>query len=196
MARPFVSSFLLPLVGGGHLHVGRPLGAADVARLSRAGEDGEALADARLAVASLFLRDAGAPPLDETTLRLGAALHDLLALAHPDLGGPGVSRRQARIAAAARALADVGPPDDEREAVRRHSLLARMPEIARSDRTVTFWLGRQAYVGRVPPARVTALPALRRVRVDATRRSWLREIGVPAVAREAVLALSVASPLG
>jgi hypothetical protein len=43
---------------------------------------------------------------------------------------------------------------------------------------------------------VTALPGLRRVRVEQTSRSWLREIGIPVVGRQAFLALNVASPLG
>jgi hypothetical protein len=202
MARSFVSSFLVPLVCGGRLHVGRPLGRAAVDRLASAVGAGEA-SDAALALAVLrqdvaarFLRDAPPPPLDEATLRLGAALHDLLVLVHPGLEGPGVTRRQARVAAAAHALAALGPPDSPEEAVRRHSLLARAPEIARTDSTVSFWLGREIFVGRVPPPRVTALPDLRRVRVDVVRRSWMRDIGVPVVAREAVLALSIASPLG
>ena len=155
-----------------------------------------ALAVVRREVAARFLRDAAAPPLDEATIRLGAALHDLLVLVHPALEGPRVTRRQARVAAGAQALASLGPPASAAEAVERHSLLARVAEIARTDSTVSFWLGRETFVGRVPPPRVTALPNLRRVRVDVVRRSWLREIGVPAVARDAVLALSVASPLG
>jgi hypothetical protein len=197
MARAFVSSFLRPLVRGGRLHVGRPLGARAVEGLGR-GEDAaaEQLADSRRAVAARFLPDAPAPPLDEATLRLGAALHDLLVLVHPGIDGPGVVRRQERVARAAHGLASLGPPASALEAVNRHSLLARVAEIARTDSTVSFWLGRETYVGRVPPPRVTALPKLRRVRVDVVKRAWLREIGVPAVAREAVLALGVASPLG
>ena len=203
MARSFVSSFLLPLVRGGRLHVGRPLGPSAAPRFERllaAGVDAEAveasLAARRRAVAARFLRDAAAPPLDASTLRLGAALHDLLVLVHPALEGAGSSRRQARVAAAALALASLGPPASAAEAVERHSLLARVAEIARTDSTVSFWLGRETFVGRVPPPRVTAMPALRRVRVESVRRAWLRDIGVPAVAREAVLALAVASPLG
>ena len=202
MARSFVSSFLLPLVRGGRLHVGRPLGPSAPLRFERllaAGIDAEAVEDlaaARREVAARFLRDAAAPPLDETTLRLGAALHDLLVLVHPALEGAGSSRRQARVAAAAHALASLGPPASAAEAVDRHSLLARVAEIGRTDSTVSFWLGRETFVGRVPPPRVTALPNLRRVRVDVVRRSWLRDIGVPSVARDAVLALAVASPLG
>jgi hypothetical protein len=201
MARAFVSSFLLPLVRGGRLAVGRPLGARAVERLGRAvgAEDAAAaqLADSRRGVAARFLPDAPAPPLDEATLRLGAALHDLLVLVHPGLDGPGAGRRQERVARSAHSLvASLGAPVSALEAVNRHSLLARVAEIARTDSTVSFWLGRQTYVGRVPPPRVTALPKLRRVRVDVVKRAWLREIGVPVVARQAVLALGVASPLG
>jgi len=206
MARSFVSSFLLPLVRGGRLHVGRPLGPRAIERLGprvstrpgRVDEDEPlvALARSRRAVATRFLPEVPAPPLDETTLRLGAALHDLLVLVHPGLDGSRVARRQERVAAAAYALAAVGAPPSAVDIVNRHSVLARVAEIARTDSTVTFWLGRETYVGRAPPPRVTAMPTLRRVRVDVVRRSWLREIGVPSVARDAVLELGIASPLG
>jgi hypothetical protein len=205
MPRRFVSRFLLPLVHGGALHVGRPFGPPAIARLlapggAQAEGDGaapiEALAGARRGVAARHLPTIAAPPLDETSLRLGAALHNLLALGHPALAGPGLSRRQERIAVAALALAEMRPPGSAREAVNRHSLLARLPEIVRIDRTVRYWIGRQIFVGRTPPRRVTALPGLRRVRIDRTSRSWLREIGIPSVGRRAFLALNAASPLG
>jgi hypothetical protein len=208
MARSFVAEFLLPLVRGGALRVGRPLGGRAVERVlelarevgrdaaTDAAEPIAALALGRRAIAARLLPAVAAPPLDEVTVRLGAALHDLLALAHPDLAGPGVGRRQEQIAAAALALASVGPPRSVREAVNRHSLLARLGEIVRVDRTVKFWLGRQTFVGRTPPGRIMALPSLRRVRVERSSRSWLREIGIPAVGRLAFLALNVASPLG
>jgi hypothetical protein len=208
MARPFVSEFLLPLVRGGALRVGRPLGARAVARVmdlvasaSRDPVDDEAepiamLGAGRRAVAGRLLPAGAAPPLDEVTVRLGAALHDLLALAHPDLAGPGIARRQEQIALAALELASVGSPSSAREAVNRHSLLSRIPEIVRVDRTVRFWLGHRTFVGQTPPGRIMALPSLRRVRVDKASRSWLREVGIPAVGRRAFLALNVASPLG
>lgn len=209
MPRSFVSQFLLPLVRGGALHVGRPLGERAVARLLALAATGGptdaagivpdpflALAAARRELAARYLPTLAAPPLDEVTIRLGAALHNLLALGHPDLAGPSLARRQARIAESALALAAAAPPLSARETVNRHSLLARLPEIVRVDSTVRFWIGRQTFVGQTPPRRVTALPALRRVRVDRTRRSWLREIGIPAVGRRAFLALNAASPLG
>ncbi len=205
----FVPDFLLPLVRGGALHVGRPLGPSSVARVLEIARRASAappppgdadpvraLARARAEVMAGYLPVGAPPALDETTVRLGAALHDLLALGHPDLAGPGVGRRQDRIAATARSLAAVGPPRTAAEAVARHSLLGRLGEIVRIDRTVRFWLGRQTFVGRTPPPRITALPALRRVRVDQTARSWLREIGIPSPGRAAFVELNAASPLG
>ena len=199
--RRFVSGFLLPLVRGGALRVGRPLGPAALARLGVDAlafepEAALALGESRRALAARLVAPAEPPPLDESTLRLGAALHDLLALGHPGLAGPGSGLRQRRVAEVALELASMGPPASAREAANRHSLLARLADIVRVDRTVHFWLGRQVFVGRTPPWRVTAMPALRRVRVDRTDRSWLREIGVPAVARRAFLSLNEASPLG
>jgi hypothetical protein len=208
MARRFVAEFLLPLVRGGALRVGRPLGPRAVQRVmerigraSRDPADDEAealvaLGEGRRLVAGGLTPAASRPPLDEVSVRLGAALHDLLALAHPDLAGPGLARRQEQIAAAALELASVGPPASSREAVNRHALLVRLPEIVRVDRTVRFWLGRRTFVGQTPPGRIMALPSLRRVRVERASRSWLREIGIPAVGRRAFLALNAASPLG
>jgi hypothetical protein len=199
--RRFVSDFLLPVVGGGAPHLGRPLGLDAVVRMMQQPPpliEADALASlsaCRVATATRVAALSEAPPFDETTVRLGAALHDLLALGHPELGG-GRSRRAERIAAAALELASIGVPPTAGEAVNRHSLLARLPEIVRVDRTVHFWLGRQTFVGRRPPRRVTSLPKLRRVRVEETSRSWLREIGIPVVGRQAFLALNVASPLG
>jgi hypothetical protein len=198
--RRFASDFLLPVVRGGAANVGRPLGMEAVTRMLRdlplvEGAALEKLAEVRTASALRVAPVVDAPPFDETTLRLAAALHDLLALGHPELGGTR-SRRTDRVAAAALDLASVGAPPSAREAVNRHSLLARLPEIVRVDRTVHFWLGRQTFVGRRPPPRVTSLPKLRRVRVEQTSRSWLREIGIPVVGRPAFLALNVASPLG
>jgi hypothetical protein len=204
----FVADFLLPVVRGGGLHIGRPLSAAVIPRVlemarraaasppSGGADPVRALARARAEVAARYLPVPVVPPLDETTVRLGAALHNLLALGHPDLAGPGLARRQDRIAAVARDLAAVGPPPTAAEAVARHSLLGRLGEISRVDRTVHFWLGRQTFVGRTPPPRITALPALRRVRIDQSARSWLREIGVPGPGRAAFLELNAASPLG
>ena len=143
-----------------------------------------------------MLLDARPPPLDENTLRLGAALHNLLLLSHPSLVLGNDERGRARIAEAAQRLGDLGPPATAEEAVRRHSLLVRLPEVVQPERLVTYWLGKQLFVGRTPPSRLLALPRLRRVNVEETRRFWMREVGIPACARAAFGALSRASPLG
>src|SRR5262245_49252425 len=198
--RRFVSDFLLPVVRGGAAHVGRPLGLDATLRMlpelpTLEGAALGKLAVCRVASAARVAAMTTRPPLDEASMRLGAALHDLLALAHPELGGTR-SRKTERVAAAALELASIGPPGSAREAVNRHSLLARLPEIVRVDRTVHYWLGRNVFVGRRPPRRFTSMPTLRRVRIEETSRSWLREIGIPVVGRQAFLALNVASPLG
>jgi hypothetical protein len=211
--RPLVSRFLLPLVQGGQVHVGRPLDAKAVAslaagwastdlrrRFAQLGPEemraGEELARVRAAHAATLLLDPRPPPLDEGTLRLGAALHNLLLLSHPAFAAPHEERGRARLAEIATGLADLGPPPSAIEAVRRHSLLVRLPEVVQPERLVTYWLGKQLFVGRTPPSRLLALPRLRRVNVEETRRLWLREVGIPACARAAFGAMSRASPLG
>jgi|KBSMisStandDraft_5_1062788.scaffolds.fasta_scaffold121315_2 hypothetical protein len=199
--RRFVSDFLLPVVRGGSAYVGRPLGMEVALRMTTEplpiteAAAVTKLTACRIATATRVAVVTEPPPFDEATVRLGAALHDLLALGHPELGG-GRSRRAERVAAAALELASIGAPPSARDAVNRHSLLSRLPEIVRVDRTVHYWLGKLSYVGRRPPPRVTTMPKLRRVRVEETSRSWLREIGIPVVGRQAFLALNVASPLG
>ncbi len=210
--RPFVSRFLLPLVRGGALHVGRPMGPkalqamTDAFRPGRrrvlsledmAEEDAVAeLARLRHGRARALLIDATLPPLDESALRLGVAVHNLLALVHPRLLGRSAERRQEQVVAVTLPIADLGPPTTAEEVVRRHSLLARLPEITRSEHTVEYWAGRRRYVGRPPPAHLLALPRVRRVSTSSQRRLWLKEIGVPACARGLWAALQRASPLG
>ena len=138
MARRFVSEFLLPLVRGGALRVGRPLGPRAVARVmdlvasaSRDPADEEAesvamLGAGRRTVAGRLLPAGAGPPLDEVTVRLGAALHDLLALAHPNLMGPGIARRQEQISQAALELASVGSPTSARKAMKSGSTIVWM----------------------------------------------------------------------
>jgi hypothetical protein len=209
---PFVSRFLLPLVKGGTLHVGRPLGERALAAMAAAFRPGrrrvlsledmaeeDALAElARLrhGRARALLVDATLPPLDESALRLGLAVHNLLALVHPDLEGRNLDRRQEQIVAVTLPIVRLPVPTTAEEVVRRHSLLARLSEITRTEHTVEYWAGRRRYIGRLPPSHLLALPRMRRVTTTSQRRLWLKEIGVPACARELWTTLHRASPLG
>jgi hypothetical protein len=206
LARRFVSEFLLPLVHGGTVEVSRPLSRRRVEALARAHAESAGPIERRAAkllgrsrqraLASL-VASPPRPELDEATWRIGAAVHNLLALGHPEVGGGrGAELRIDRVATAAAALARLGAPATVGEALARHSMLARLPELVRTDSVVRFWLGRMTFVGRPPPPRVLAFPRLRGIEVETTRRVWMRDVGVPAAARGAFLALTEASPLG
>jgi hypothetical protein len=186
-AEDFLRSFLLPLVQGGPLHVGRPIlsrGAARLLAALDAGLDGtpagEALAVARRrALAALM--PSGLPPLlgaDRTALLLGVALHDLLFLLHPDAARLSSERTAAILSSTMRlsqraraelpraatelrpgtgALLLTAPAPLVRQAslllVGRHTLLARLPELVRTDALVATARGEQRYLGMDPPAR-------------------------------------------
>ncbi len=192
-----LDDFLLPLVSGGPMRVGRPIGPRRLETLLRAsaGEPAERVAElarVRHQRARVLIADLSPPPLDEATIRLGAAMHNLLALGRILDRAPLAER----VAAVTETFADLGPPATVEEAVQRHSLLARVPEIVRTEHTVETWVGRRQFVGRPPPARILALARLRRVSTSSQRRSWLKEIGVPATGRGVWMAVARASPLG
>jgi len=138
--RRFVADFLLPVVRGGPAHIGRPLGLDAIQRMLRDPfpiADAATLADlaaCRIASARRVIPVVEPPPFDEATLRLGAALHDLLALGHPEMGG-NRSRRADRVAAAALELASIGSPPTAR-ARPRGRRPARVPPP-----TTTCWRG-------------------------------------------------------
>jgi hypothetical protein len=206
VSRAFVSEFLLPLVAGGNVEVGRPLSRRDVETLMRVHSErphtgerdaAQALALARQRALMPLVATLPALELDEPTWRLGAAVHNLLAMAHPRIAsGPGAESRVERVAAAAASLAALGAPKTVGDTLERHSVVARLPEVVRVDHTVRYWLGRKTFVGRRPPARMLALPAIRGVKVESMRRAWLRDVGVQTAARPAFAALTDASPLG
>jgi len=212
MPRHFVRHFILPLVKGGRLRVGRPVSWAGLARLlerlprqterqaARQSQQARAAAEVahmRQACAARFVPDVQPLPLDEPSLRLAAAAHNLLLLGHPEMAGR--NREQERMADLARRLADLGPPAGLAEAVARYSLLARLPDAARVQHQVRLgpsWLRFELRSRRGPPtmtmralARVSAKP------IQARRQAWWKEIGFPTCANRAVEALFRACPL-
>ena len=205
MPRRLVSNFVLPLLKGGRLHVGRPVGWPAVAQAQVTGGRGwqeEALAVAEVA----RLRQLGAaalapgcdpPLLDESSLRLAAAAHNLLLLGHPEIADR--PRDQERVAELAQELASLGPPADLCQAAARYSLLARLPEVVRVEHQVRVgpsWLrfelratGGSPNVAMRALARVSAKPVISR------RRDWWKEIGFPTCADGAMAELFRACPL-
>ena len=181
MARRFVSRFLLPLVAGGRVAIERPLSRRSVEALARASMTGadpvevaanEQLSASRHGLLAALVPRAPTPTLDEATWRIGGAVHNLLALTHPAIaGGVGADARVSRVAAEAVGLAALGPPPTLRAALERHSLLARLPDIVRLDRTVHYWLGQRTFVGRPPPRVRRSWRSPRRV---PSARRWIR----------------------
>lgn len=217
MSRDLVADVLLPLVVGGELHVGRPWSAAAVEALTAGRLGRESLSVRETDAVRRFLAarlgrvrvlfgdrvaaevrawDEAAKGPDAATLRLAAAVHNLFALSHPAWAQrAGRERWQANVITQALALASVGPPASPAEAARRHVLLGGLPGVGRKDATVRYWLGQRAFIGQRPPPRLLSWPRARRVKVETTRKSWLREVGVPPTARPVMLALATASPL-
>jgi hypothetical protein len=183
--------FMAPLVLGGALAPGRPIGARGALAIGGDGEelrmeaDGKAsvrvVADAdrlahvqlgRVRVARRIVavdRFVG-PTAEEWAL--SAALHDLVQAAHPKLGGALRRSAPSRLLALVEMTLDrVPPPDTAAEALARHTWFSRALEITRTDTVVSWWVGRATYLGEVAPKRLEAWPELRRVHVEKNERA-------------------------
>ncbi len=172
--------FVLPLVAGGDVRVQNAIGSEELELVtSGAWEDDEAgrrIADARQALMAELLLDPPAPALDEPSVRLAAAMQNLLFLVHPDAGGLGVRRsKAARVARFAAQLAsELEPPDGAYALVARHSMLAHLFDLGRDDVRVSFWAGKREFKGAEPPPRLLKWASVRRVREERWRGSWPR----------------------
>jgi hypothetical protein len=205
MDRRFVSKFVLPLLKGGRLHVGRPVGWSAVALAGAAGglrgqDEARAAAEVarlRQACAAGLAPDCEPPALDESSLRLAAAAHNLLLLGHPEIAGR--PRDQERVADLAQALARLGPPADLCQAAARYSLVARLPEVVRVEHQVRMgpsWLRFELRAtGGSPGVAMRALARMSATPVTSRRRNWWKEIGFPTCAERAIEELFRACPL-
>jgi hypothetical protein len=185
-ATSFLESFVLPLVTGGAVAVGRPVTPADHDRLrmelDRATVALVAVDEARAAVLSTVC--AQPPPLlfadDDLALMVG--LHNTLVLAHPDADGALVTDGQRRRIAGGALIAVSQPLTRDRTcALARHGLLHNLHQLGRSDTLVSWWTGKAHFVGQTPPARLLAWSGVRRVRQDVTRASFADLLTAPDV---------------
>jgi hypothetical protein len=190
----FVRHFAAPLVGGGTLRIGMPIGERELrfftSGIAVESEATAAIIDARDRVAGeIAVRPPVLPPIDhdETAMRLLAATHNVLVLWHPALRA-GLIARRARLRIrdfTQRLVESIPPARDAREAISMHSVLWNLPRVRRVDRTVRFWAGTRRFVGQAPPRRLVAFPRLRRVSVDEEERTLLADASAdpPASAR-------------
>jgi hypothetical protein len=180
-ARQLFEGVMAPLVLGGAVRPGHALGAR--AALALGGLEGTFLDPeldaqvqaARVRRARRWVPIDALPAATPAEWTLAAALHDLLQAANPTFDA-GLRRSAAgRILELAReAIERVPAPADVREALSRHTWFARVLDIARTDTTVSWWIGSHVYLGIEPPRRLQAWPELRRVSVAATPRVLLQ----------------------
>lgn len=171
------TTFLAPLVLGGALTPGKPIGGRAALSIGehRAPSDSVTLSLVDLARVRVARRVA---PIDRfeqaptgTEWALAAVLHDLVQATHP--GFDAVFRRSGpkRLLDVIDKTLDVlPPPADVGDALSRHTWLSRMFDLARTDTDVKWWTGSERFLGTDPPPRLTAWPELRRVQQTKTPR--------------------------
>lgn len=174
------STFLAPLVLGGTLVPGKPVGGKHALVL----REGMVPADTKLAsrVALARVRVARrlvpidtlppAPTGDEWML--ASILHDVVQSTHP--GFDAVFRRSGPaqiLRVASRTLEHVVGPSNARDALSRHTWFSRMFAITRTDVDVHWWTGHRTFLGEDPPARLVAWPEARRVQQIPTKRPFM-----------------------
>lgn len=181
LAEILLADFIGPLVLGGEMKPGRPIGSAlalslfeDAAHISVDGEKLSLVQMARIRTARKLVPIDRMENLTGAEWALAAVLHDIVQSAHPDLSGVFRSHAPANLLAMATAtLERVPPPASIRDALDRHTLFSRLFEITRTDTKVSWWVGSSTFLGADPPTRLTAWPELRRVHIDKTPRMLL-----------------------
>ena len=172
--------FMAPLVLGGELRPGRPIGGKaalelGIERTVTHVDLASHVELARVRVARQLAPIDYLPGPDAEEWALAAVLHDLVQAAHPDWRGfLRSSSGPTRLLRLAELTLDrVGPVSNVREALGRHTWFSRLLEITRTDTKVSWWVGSQTFLGTEPPARLSAWPELRRVHVDRTPQKLL-----------------------
>jgi hypothetical protein len=169
----FLAEFVQPLVTGGELHVGAAIDAGHAKHFVDAAESGALAGEsgdidrARSAVAAQMVVRPAALELSGEDMALAIALYNALALAHPDLEGwTARSGKRALVLEVSLSLLQLPLALTRPRLIARHTLLSRLHAAARQDTRVSWWTGRAEFKGKRPPPRLTALPGLRRVRVE------------------------------
>lgn len=170
-------SILAPLVLGGTITPGKPIGARLTVRLlewTAAPQNSDLVSRVQLVRVrrARTLSPIGhMDPPDGAEVAMGAALHDILQATHP--GFASLFRKNAPtrlLRLAESALMRIHPPSHVSDAIRRHTLFARMFAIERKDVVVRWWTGSATFLGEDPSARLLAWPEVRRVHQQVTER--------------------------
>jgi hypothetical protein len=180
VAQQLFEGVMAPLVLGGPVRPGHAIGARVALAIGegeRTGIDPDLETDVQLARVRRARRLA---PIDElgtathAEWALAAAFHDLLQAANPTFDAALRRSSAVRILELAReAIERVPEPGNVLDALSRHTWLARVLDVARTDTTVSWWTGSRTYLGVEPPRRLQRWPELRRVHTMANPHALL-----------------------
>ncbi len=173
----FLESFVLPLVAGGPLKVGRPITLTDIQHfdedLPHASEALVAVDEARTEVLAELVVRPPALVLDTDELRLAAAVHNALFLVHPRSDGWLVSgRSRMRVLDTARRFAAQPLSQNRRRVLARHALMHNVFDLSRTDLKVSWWTGSARFYGQKAPSRLTHWRSLRRVKEERSTATY------------------------
>ena len=195
----FLEFFVLPLVAGGEMHVGRPIDVRRLEELERELPEASlplvAIDEAREAVLSNLVVRPPALVFDLDELYLAASVHNLLYLAHPDAEAFSLSQSvRAKVVATAQHFAARSRTGNRRKVMARHALLHNLFDIGRTDLKITWWTGSATYLGQPIPRRLLRWPDLRRVQETETHVGF-RDLFQGADIAAVLVALVRRSPL-
>jgi hypothetical protein len=171
LAPEFFERFFLPLVTGGPLRPGRPIGKRALALgegVEARSLDGSTMFTIhRLHVARRCLPVDTLDDPSVTTWALAAALHDLVQSTHPEFDRAFRRKTPTAILDLVDGTLDAIPsPQSVGVALERHSVFARVFEVHRTDTKVAWWTGSAEFLGTPPSPRLLLWPELRCVRVS------------------------------
>jgi hypothetical protein len=176
LSQRLFEGFLAPLVLGGEVRPGRPIGSRNALEMGagRWVADADLFSRVQLGRTRIARRLAPVDSFDAPTSfewALGATLHDLVQAAHPGFDTALRRFAPARLLKLVEAtLARIPRPRSVGEALARHTWFARLFEMQRADTVVSWWVGSRTFLGEAPPARLAAWPDLRRVRTEILAR--------------------------
>jgi len=164
--------FLGPLVVGGKMQPGRPIGGklAMMMEKERPLVDIDLVAHVALARVRLARRLAPVDRFDAPEAHewaLAAVLHDIVQSTHPGFNAAFRRKLPNKLLDMCEATLDQIPgPETVGQALSRHTLFSRLLQITRTDVDLKWWTGSAHFKGEDVPARLKAWPEIRRVMED------------------------------
>jgi len=191
--------FVLPLVSGGELVVGRPI-AIDAlgdleAQIPHVTPQLVAVDEARTEVIAELVVRPPALVFEADELCLAACVHNLLFLVHPRADSWAVSTSaRMRVLDTAQEMAARPLSQSRSRVLARHGLLHNLFRLTRMDTKISWWTGSATYLGQRPPGRLRTWRSVRRVREEQSVASYEDLLGTVEVA-PVVTALLRRAPL-